>query len=184
MATLHRPLLQRLELLLRTGRFVTLATSAPSGAAWASTVNYVPHISDQVRLIWYSMKDARHSRNIERQEQVSGSIFRTDLETLSPLGLDGVQLVGRCHAVEGQELESYRDYYYRRNFPDDTVRQKWLLPPEEFTDKGPRRFYALTIEEWWLLDIDGWLEHMRDQRIDLPPPSRVVTLAAQKEFEV
>lgn|GEM_PF-2224489 len=184
MATQPHALLQRLELLLKTARFVTLATASAEGGAWASTVNYVPHIDSQVRLLWYSMREARHSRNIEENAALSGSIFRTDLQETSPLGLDGLQFRGTCHAVDEPDLEKWRSHYYQRNFPDASVRQQWMLPSTEFQGQGPRRFYVLTIEEWWLLDIDGWLKDKRDKRIELPPPGRVVDLAAQGEFVV
>ncbi|NVJ22261.1 MULTISPECIES: pyridoxamine 5'-phosphate oxidase family protein [Myxococcus] len=184
MTTQSHALLQRLELLLKTARFVTLATASAEGRAWASTVNYVPHIDTRVRLLWYSMREARHSRNIEENAALSGSLFRTDLQETSPVGLDGLQFSGTCHAVDEFELEKWRGHFYQWNFPDESVRSQWMLPSTEFLGQGPRRFYSLTIEEWWLLDIDGWLKDKRDKRIDLPPPGRVAELAAHGEFAV
>lgn len=163
-------LMERAELLLRTTRFVTLATLAEDGEPWASTVNYVLRIDGVPRLIWYSMREARHSRAIDAHPLTTGSLFRTDLGPSAPLGLDGLQFTGWARAVDGGRLQAVRDHYYHLNFPDEAVRRQWMLPEQQFREDGPRRFYELAIKDWWLLDVERWLRDKVDQRIALPSP--------------
>ena len=33
---------------------------------------------------------------------------------------------------------------------------------------GPRRFYLLTVNRWWLLDIERWMRDKHDTRIEIP----------------
>lgn len=170
MNSAHLSLMERADLLLRTTRFVTLATLSGDGEPWASTVNYVPLLDGPPRLIWYSMREARHSRNIDARPLTTGSLFRTDLGPSAPLGLDGLQFTGLARAVESNRIQEVRDHYYRLNFPDETLRRQWMLPEQQFNGDGPRRFYELTIRDWWLLDVERWLHDKVDQRIALPSP--------------
>ncbi|WP_051242608.1 pyridoxamine 5'-phosphate oxidase family protein [Stappia stellulata] len=159
---------QRVEFLLRTARFVTLATADPETGPWASTVNYILCEDNDIRLLWYSMRDAQHSRNIERTSAISGSIFRTDLTPeQSPLGLDGVQFSGHCRAVPVARVANVHEEYYRLNFPDEALRKQWMLPLDQFTGAGPRRFYEFVLEKMWLLDIERWLLDKEDRRFEV-----------------
>ncbi|MFJ9553927.1 pyridoxamine 5'-phosphate oxidase family protein [Nocardiopsis sp. NPDC101807] len=156
-------LAERSNFLIENGRFMTLATQDPEGA-WASTVNYVP-LREPLRLLWYSLRRARHSQNIHARPMVSGSIFMTGLPGF---GLDGAQFTGTASPVTGEDLEEVAEFYYQRNFPDEQTRQEWRLPLTEFEGEGDRRFYFVEIRSWWLLDIDQWLVDMNDQRIAVP----------------
>ncbi|MGB7196619.1 MAG: pyridoxamine 5'-phosphate oxidase family protein [Collimonas pratensis] len=150
--------------LLQSARFFTLASRSADGPAWASTVNYVPAFAP-LRMIWCSMRAARHSTNILQHPQVSGSVFRTDLQDVSPLGLDGAQFSGVAREIPSHECAEIHDYFARRNFPDEAARAEWMPSLNEFMENGRRRFYEVKIAEWWLLDIDGWLENREDRRI-------------------
>ncbi|MFJ1916803.1 pyridoxamine 5'-phosphate oxidase family protein [Streptomyces sp. NPDC088147] len=156
-------LAERSGFLIENGRFTTLATHGPDGA-WASTVNYVP-LRNPLRLLWYSLRRARHSRNIDADPRISGSIYLTELPGF---GLDGAQFTGTARPVGADELEELSAWYYERNFPDEEVRRQWRLPLDEFRGEGPRRFYLLEVHRWWLLDIDQWLVDKNDQRIAVP----------------
>ncbi|WIY00979.1 pyridoxamine 5'-phosphate oxidase family protein [Amycolatopsis mongoliensis] len=156
-----RSLIHRSEDLIEHARFMTLATCGPDGP-WASTVNYVP-MRQPMRLLWYSLRNAQHSRNIEAAPVVSGSVFRIGVP--NPLGLDGAQFTGTARAVDAGELEELAEFYYRRNFSDEQTRQKWRLPLAEFQADGPRRFYLVTVTAWWLFDLEGWLVDMNDRRV-------------------
>ncbi|MGW2401416.1 pyridoxamine 5'-phosphate oxidase family protein [Kitasatospora sp. NPDC001664] len=163
--TTRQQLRERSDFLIEHARFTTLATTGPDGTAWASTVNYVP-LRDPLRLLWYSLRRARHSRNIEARPQVAGSLFLTGLE--SALTLDGAQFTGTAEAVGPDRLEELSTWYYERNFPDPESRALFDLPLAEFTGDGPRRFYLLTVRQWWLLDTEQWLVDKNDQRIEVP----------------
>lgn len=149
--------------LLTQGRFMTLAT-ADDGIPWASTVNFVA-LGAPLRLLYYSLVRARHSRNIELSAQVAGSVFMTGLPGF---GLDGVQFTGECRTVDEPGLEKIHQLYYELNFPDTVTRTEWTLPLSEFQGDGPRRFYLVTVRELWLLDIDRWIADQHDQRVAVP----------------
>ncbi|HVJ63575.1 MAG TPA: pyridoxamine 5'-phosphate oxidase family protein [Tahibacter sp.] len=165
--SVHDHLIERSRLLLDTARFVTLSTIDAAGEPWASTVNYVARPAP-LRLVWYSMREARHSVNIAAHPGVAASIFRTDLGEASPLGLDGAQLTGLCRAVPADELPDVSAHWYERNFPDPAVRADWMLPLTEFMGDGPRRFYELRVTGWWLFDFDRWQTDKVDSRIAVP----------------
>lgn len=155
-------LVDRSNVLIEHGRFVTIATGG-SGGVWASTVNFVP-LREPLRLLWYSPRHAQHSRNIDARPEVAGSIFLTGIR--NEVGLDGVQLTGTVRAIEdADELAERAEHYYTRNFPDEQVRAQWRLPLTEFRGDGHRRFYELTVTGWWVLDIEHWLATKNDQRL-------------------
>jgi len=161
-------LIERSRYLLQNVRFFTLATSSASGTAWAATLNHVTR-HEPLRLIWYSMARAIHSAHIREHGDVGGSIFFDNRPEHSFLGLDGAQFTGVAREISRQdECRDIYHYYYLHNFPDEAIRQQWMLPLSEFFDNGPRRFYELEIAQWWLLDLDGWAQDKQDQRISVP----------------
>ncbi|CAB3774552.1 pyridoxamine 5'-phosphate oxidase family protein [Paraburkholderia humisilvae] len=171
----HRALQERAFWLIRNTRFMTLATADANGDPWASTVNYVLLLDHRIRLLWHSMRKAQHSANLAARPRTTGAIFRTDLSTeQSPLTLDGLQFSGSARAVPEQHVVDIHAVYYRLNFPDESVRRTFMLPIDEFVAEGGRRFYELTLDAWWLLDIDQWLVDKEDRRIALPPPDQFV----------
>ncbi|AUY16951.1 pyridoxamine 5'-phosphate oxidase family protein [Serratia marcescens] len=159
-------LVERSLYLLQNTRFFTLASRSLVGDVWASTVSYVAAF-EPIRIIWCSDRLSKHSENIREHAQVSGAIFRADLQGVSPLGLDGAQFVGFCHEVPESESVEVYSYFSSTQFPDEALRVAMMPPFEEFTGNGTRRFYELRITEWWLLDIDLWLEKRQDRRISL-----------------
>ncbi|WP_279046045.1 pyridoxamine 5'-phosphate oxidase family protein [Cedecea davisae] len=166
-------LAQRSLYLLNNARFFTLASQNSDCTPWASTVNYVPLFAP-LRLVWYSMRTAKHSENISLCAEVSGSLFRYDMQETSPLGLDGAQFTGIAREIPQSECKGIHQDYYRLNFPDVLERARWQLPLHEFYGDGLRRFYELLIKEWWLLDIDAWLQTKEDKRVPVPLNQLVV----------
>lgn len=154
----HQTLVTRSNTLIEQARFITLASQG-NDSPWAATVNYVP-IREPLRFLWCSLRNARHSSNIDAHPEVAASIFRTDLPT--PLGLDGAQLTGTARPVEP---DGFYDYFCEHNFPDEQAKAQWGVPIEEFRDGAPRRFYLLTVTAWWLIDLDHWLDTKNDRRI-------------------
>ncbi|MFF4096485.1 pyridoxamine 5'-phosphate oxidase family protein [Streptomyces sp. NPDC001834] len=157
-------LVTRSNLLIEQARFMTLATVGPDGA-WASTVNFVP-LRGPLRLLWYSLRAARHSVNIEADGRLSASLFMTGID--NELGLDGAQFTGTARAVGSDELTALSQWYYERNFADPQVREQWRLDRAEYEGHGPRRFYVVDVDAWWLFDLEGWLEDKNDRRIAVP----------------
>ncbi|AOY00491.1 pyridoxamine 5'-phosphate oxidase family protein [Jeongeupia sp. USM3] len=168
-----RPFSQRAALLLQGARLVTLATTDADGRPWDLTANYVFLAGRPVQLLWYSMRDALHARNIADNPRVTGSIFRVDLAppVLEP-GLDGLRFSGKARAVAGGDVELAHERYFRLGFPDEQLRKQWMLPLADFTEAGSRCFYTLTIEAWWLLDI-GRQQDRQDRHGNLPEPAQI-----------
>ncbi|WP_084380539.1 pyridoxamine 5'-phosphate oxidase family protein [Pseudomonas mucidolens] len=161
---------ERCRRLLSTTRFITLATASAQGSPWASTVNYVYRHKTE-SLLWYSMSDSLHSKNIDRDPNISGSIFRTDFgASAPPVGLDGIQLSGLARSVPDDEIEVIYEEYYRTNFPDELARAQWALPLSDFKKIGKRSFYVLTVQRLWLLDLERWAYDKNDQRIEVELP--------------
>ncbi|MCX5381456.1 pyridoxamine 5'-phosphate oxidase family protein [Streptomyces sp. NBC_00091] len=155
---------ERVDRLLANARFTTLATH-DGRTPWAATVNFVA-LHRPLRLLWASMASARHSRDIAAERSVAGSIYMTGLPGF---GLDGMQYSGTARSIEHEsEVIAFHKTFYDLNFPDEAVRQQLLLPPETYFRDGGRRLYLLTVEQYWLLDIDRWLIDMTDQRIEVP----------------
>jgi hypothetical protein len=157
----------RSKALLDGARYLTLATVGADGP-WASTVNFVA-LRGPLRLVWYSLRSALHSRNIAAHSEISASIFMTGLPGFS---LDGAQLTGVCDTVENVSEEFHRRFY-ELVAPDEAVRAQLALPREEFIRDGPRRFYQLEVRRWWLLDIDRWLADKHDTRFEVPRASEL-----------
>ncbi|WP_020496617.1 hypothetical protein [Sciscionella marina] len=65
------------------------------------------------------------------------------------------------------ELTEHADYFYTRKFPDEQVRAPWQRPLSEYHGEGHRRFYEVTVGEWWLLGLGHWAATMNDQRIEV-----------------
>lgn len=155
----------RVHALLTGARFATLATTGPDGP-WASTVNVVP-LYDPLRLLWYSLRDARHSRNVACEPRVSAEMHLTNVAE-SPVGLDGIQLSADCDEITGADLAHYHHEYYHRNFPDPQARAEWMLPRTAFADTGPWRLYVAHVRRLWLFDVDRWLQDKHDTRFEVP----------------
>ncbi|MBF5000394.1 pyridoxamine 5'-phosphate oxidase family protein [Nocardia sp. BSTN01] len=175
-ATHPRPAPERSRFLLDRARFVTLATEGPNGP-WAATVNFVARWRPLV-LVWYSLREATHSMNIVAQPRVSGSIFLTGLtgpNAPSGIPIDGAQFVGNCREATAGELPDYYEHYYATNFPDPGIRAEWALPIETFRDDGPRRFYRLEFERWWLYDAQRWTVDKNDTRFEVAVPEIELT---------
>ncbi|CBJ80640.1 hypothetical protein XBJ2_740008 [Xenorhabdus bovienii str. Jollieti] len=166
-------LIQRSLYLLNNARFFTLASRHADNMPWAATVNYVP-LFEPLRLVWYSMRIARHSENIFYHAEVSGSLFCHDMQATAPPGLDGAQFTGCAREIPQCECECIHQDYYRLNFPEARERARWQLPLHEFYGDGARRFYELRINDWWLLDIDGWLKTKEDRRVPVPLAQLIV----------
>ncbi|HFF1618338.1 TPA: hypothetical protein ACGBIE_000247 [Yersinia enterocolitica] len=96
------------------------------------------------------------------------------MQETSPLGLDGAQFTGIAREIPQSECKGIHQDYYRLNFPDVLERTRWQLPLHEFYGDGLRRFYELLIKEWWLLDIDAWLQTKEDKRVTVPLNQLVV----------
>lgn len=158
---------ERSLFLLKTARFFTLASHSPDSIVWSATLNFVTAF-EPLRIIWSSMRAARHSGQLRQCPQVAGSVFRTDLQGISKVGMDGAQFSGLAREIPDHECAAIHEYFYQQNFPNEAVRAQWMMPLSDFMGDGTHRFYEMNISEFWLLDIEGWLETKEDRKIAVP----------------
>lgn len=153
---------ERAVRMLTSNRYLSLATCS-NGQAWCAPLNYV--IGPGADLVFYSAKEARHSRDITDTPRVVGSIF--DSRAISD-EVDGMQFVGDYFEVSGPELQSVSDHYFATNFSDDDTRAWWYRPLTEFTGSGPSRFYKIELREIYVINFESVAESRIDRRIEVP----------------
>jgi hypothetical protein len=124
-------------------RYVVLGTIDEDGRPRTSPVYFVPHGYQD--LYWVSNPASHHSRNLERDNRLSGVVF----DSTVPPGPDT-----RAVYVTGTASE----------VPADALAQH--LPRAFDPDRGARAFTAeeLTGEaalRLWVLHVDGWEVHIR-----------------------
>lgn len=91
-------------------RYLVLATADQHGVPWASPVWYA-HASYR-EFFWVSHPQARHSRNIETQRQVSIVIFDSSVR---PGAAQAVYISGTAELTTGSELRRSIEIYSRRS---------------------------------------------------------------------
>lgn len=154
-------LVERAVKLVRSNRFLTLATCA-DGAAWAAPINYV--IGPGPFLHFYSVPGARHSLDIAATPRVAGAIF--DSRAVGD-EVDGMQFVATCSVVEGMGLAEVSEHYFDVNFSDPREREWWYRPPAEFEGDGAWRFYRLALSEIYLIDTELFEQTKIDRRVSV-----------------
>ena len=98
------------EALDRT-EFMAISTSGPDGC-WVNPVAFA--YSENLKLFWISMLDAKHSQNIISNPQVSVAIFHT--ERFSTGDVLGLQLTGVARQLTSpEEIEKAAECYFGRN---------------------------------------------------------------------
>ncbi|SHG21418.1 pyridoxamine 5'-phosphate oxidase family protein [Streptoalloteichus hindustanus] len=178
-------LLERSRRILDGARHLTLATSSPDGRPWSTPLHYV-WLPDPLRLLFTSVVDSRHGRDIAARPTVSGSLVVTgplstvdgelpstvdstvDAGVETTAAEDGAQFTATCVEVPPAEVDHYHDRFFGTLFPDPAVRQRWALPPTAFRAPAPHRLYLATVRQWWVPDLAGWVRDRVDRRLEVP----------------
>ncbi|EPH43890.1 pyridoxamine 5'-phosphate oxidase family protein [Streptomyces aurantiacus] len=154
--------------LLDGTRYLTLATSSPSGDPWSAALHYEWQ-PDPLRLLFCSSHRTRHGADIAANAQVAGSLFVTGAATdVAIAPVEGAQFTGGCAEVPEDELARTHGYFFETVFPDPEVRAEWALPLEAFGPPGVHRLYRITVDRWWLIDLRTWAEDKIDRRVEMP----------------
>lgn len=143
---------ERAALVLRDGGYLSLATVGPDSLPWAAQAQYACS-AEPLRLVFGSCTGSRHAAHINESRVVAASI------ALLPDAhgrLDGVQLVGSCYPVEGQQLTVTCELFYGQLFPDPRDRQAYGRAPAQLVGDAPHRLFELAIERLWVPDLDRW----------------------------
>jgi hypothetical protein len=99
---------ERARRMLAANQYLTLATADSAGRPWASTLwcavwqPTTPPDALDLRLLWLSRAEARHSRNLLARPEVGISIF----DSTQPAGTgDGLQLEADAGRVPSAEVD-------------------------------------------------------------------------------
>lgn len=132
--------------ILEGEKIMILATSYMD-KPWATPVIYA--WDGKRRFYFLSRKKTRHALNIEKNENISASIFPRDLRPLR-----GIQMEGKARKLKGKEnLKALRVYIKR--FP----KAKGRMPLKDIFEKGGRfAFFEFEVEKLFLLSENhfGW----------------------------
>lgn len=146
--------------------YAALGTTGPSGEAWITPIYFVP--TSDLRILWVSGRDARHSRNIaELRNRVSIACY----DSMTPFGhAQGVYIEGRASEIPESELAARCEAFYSRRFRDPKDFAEKARRPADFSGDSPRRMYECRVESVFVLDPDGDPMHGRlmDHRVRVP----------------
>lgn len=159
-------LVDRSVSILRSARYLTLATVSDSGQPWAAVLQYA-WLFRPLRFVVGSAIGAQHSRDVAASPVVAGALYVAGDSGLDPAAIDGAQFTGRCRELDGADLDDYYDVFYRSLFPDDDERREWTLPRHLLEAPAPHRLYLVEVERWWIVDTRTWAEDRIDKRVEV-----------------
>jgi len=123
-------------------RYVVLGTIDEDGRTRTSPVYFKPHGYED--LYWVSNPSSHHSRNLERDNRVSGVVFDSTVVPGPDTG--AVYVTGTAREVPADELEQH-------------------LPNAFDPDRGGREFTVADLTgddlRLWVLHVDSWDVHIR-----------------------
>lgn len=124
-------------------RYVVLGTIDEDGQARTSPVYFVPHGYQD--LYWVSDPTTHHSRNLERDDRVSGVVF----DSTVPPGprQRAVYVTGTAKEVQADEIAQHLPKAF------DPGRGGRAFAAEELTGDADLRL--------WVLHVDTWEVHIR-----------------------
>ena len=130
---------ERIERILRDNRYLVLSTTDGSDP-WIAPLEYL--LDDDLNLYFLSTDDARHVRDLERNETVAVAVFdREQPEYASDVSvsLNGVQIEATCRRVPPS------DYTEAIEAAIDALDPP--MPPYAVFKIEPRRFYVPRIDD-------------------------------------
>ena len=137
--------------------YLTLATADAGGSPWVSPVFYVA--AENKHFYWVSSPEARHSRNLAEQPEVSMVIFDSRVRVGEA---QAVYISGRAEEVTGAGVEASVQVYSRGS----ELRGAAEWTAEHVRAPAIHRLYRTTAAAFSVLDSVG---HSRpgDQRIEV-----------------
>ncbi len=147
--------------ILKENRYLALGTSS-NGETWVAPVNYV--IGPEGHLYFYSSTTAHHSQDLEMNSRIMCAVYNS---TAVGEQVDGMQYIGNCSIVSGDELEEFSEYYFSVNFPDPKEREWWYRPFTSFERSAPWRFYKIELVKIYIIDIEHVIKTQIDRRLEV-----------------
>lgn len=150
---------------LRTNRYLTLATCAASGVPWAAPLMYA--VDQEEDFYWTSATDAVHSRQLIENPQVALVIFDSNPTYGSAQAL---YCAGRAAELAGTDLQKGCEVFYTMRYPDPEERRAKGRTPKDFEADSPRRMYRAVVSEYSILHPDKHPVHgsVIDHRVVIP----------------
>ncbi len=151
--------------IIESNRYMTLATT-DGKMPWASPVYY--SVDENYNFFFVSSKEARHSKFIESNSQVSLAIFNS---TLPSMEVNGVQVEGKASLVSAADLPGViRNYYQKVRKLEKSIGKESLLAGRykglrlrRFYKIQPTRFYTLGYgKEGVDIRVEVLLEDLKD----------------------
>jgi uncharacterized protein YhbP (UPF0306 family) len=140
----------RAQRLVEENQYLTLATADPSGKPWCSTVWYAVRQRASspdrlaVELIWLSLPEALHSRNLLARPEVGISIF----DSTQPAGTgDGLQFDAVAQGVPSAELDGATEVFSQASVAAGGG--EWT--PAQVTEPARPRLYLARVHSAYLL---------------------------------
>ncbi len=143
---------QRAATIIRTGRYLSLATANTEARPWAAQLQYAWFLSP-LSVVVGSHVAARHSRDIVETSRAAATI---SLLPASGQSLDGIQVAGSCRVLDCAELREKVSSFYQQMLPGTPDEESSGLTADQLSGDAPLRLYQLDIAEVWILDLDRW----------------------------
>jgi nitroimidazol reductase NimA-like FMN-containing flavoprotein (pyridoxamine 5'-phosphate oxidase superfamily) len=144
----EHPLETRAATVVAANKYLTLATVDGDGRPWATPVYFTP--DGHTHVYWVSTPEARHSRNVAANPDVSIAIFDS---TVPIGGAEAVFLTAHAQLVPADELDECARLFASRLPEVRDYTADALRAPAEL------RLYRATVTEAWVLVRGGDPDH-------------------------
>lgn len=149
----HLP--DRLQKLLATTSYATIATTCPDGTPWNTPV--VSYFDNDLNLYWASWIQNQHSQNLKHNNRVFAVVF----DSSSPLGTgEALYFQMRARKLEDPDEISVAKHIYLDRYGEADC-------PDVFTGSCPRRIYEATPEKIWSNTDGARGAHFVDLRVPI-----------------
>ncbi|MEM3838959.1 MAG: pyridoxamine 5'-phosphate oxidase family protein [Candidatus Micrarchaeaceae archaeon] len=125
--------------------YMVVGTSTKDGIPWVAPVLFV-HDKDY-NIYFLSAVDARHSKNLAENPNVSISIFDSNQKIGS---FDGIQAEGEASLVEKGEIKKAITLYCKKVFPNSDMEPTKRYVPEDYLGASEFRFFKIKLTEIYL----------------------------------
>lgn len=146
--TTQNELCSRIRSIITDNRYLTLGACLDD-EVWVAPLAY--YVEPDYSFVYYSSKESKHSKFIEKNNVVSCSIFNSSLPSDD---VDGMQFVGEVSQVPSNELVEVVPKYFLQSFPLEKIRAAWQQPISNFKGLAIKRFYRIKPTRIFTIDLD------------------------------
>ncbi len=130
--------------------YMNVGTSTKDGKPWVAPVLFV--YDKDYNIYFLSTVDARHSKNLLENADVSISIF----DSSQKIGISyGIQAEGKVSLVEKREIKKVITLYCEKVFPDSEMEPTKRYVPEDYLGAAEFRFFKIKLADTYVKDGDS-----------------------------